>query len=128
MKEIKTHRNTKQREVILEALQGVKSHPTADELYNIVKTQLPKISLGTVYRNLEYLAHSGIIRTLEMGNQKRFDADISNHYHVRCTKCGKVSDVFIKPFDIIKDAQEESDYKVTGFNLEYYGQCSKCET
>ena len=58
-------RMTRQRAVILEELRKVKTHPTADELYSIVRERLPRISLGTVYRNLDFLADTGEIRRLE---------------------------------------------------------------
>jgi len=56
----KTQRNTRQRQVVLEELRKLTSHPTAAELYEITRARLPKISLGTVYRNLEVLAENGV--------------------------------------------------------------------
>ena len=67
-------RMTHQRRIILEELRNTRSHPTADEVYEIVRKRIPKISLGTVYRNLELLSESGVIQKLEIGGtQKRFD-------------------------------------------------------
>jgi len=78
-------RITRQRRVILEELQRTKSHPTADELYRKVRRRLPRISLGTVYRNLELLSRSGLIRKLEIGGGKmRFDGIVEPHYHIHC--------------------------------------------
>ena len=57
---------TRQRRVILEALRGTTSHPTADEVYEMVRRRLPRISLGTVYRNLEILSGEGLVAKLEM--------------------------------------------------------------
>ncbi|MDR2745258.1 MAG: transcriptional repressor, partial [Desulfovibrio sp.] len=75
---------TRQRSVILEELRKVDTHPTADELYTIVRVRLPHISLGTVYRNLEYLVAAGEIARLESaGTSMRFDGDVSGHQHVR---------------------------------------------
>ncbi|MCJ7604005.1 MAG: transcriptional repressor, partial [Desulfobulbaceae bacterium] len=69
-------RMTKQRQVILEELRKVKTHPTADDMYQMLRKKMPKISLGTVYRNLEILSESGIIQKLDVGGtQKRFDGD-----------------------------------------------------
>ena len=73
-------RNTPQRKVILEELQKAASHPTAAELYEIVRRRLPRISLGTVYRNLELLSESGLIRKLSMGSaEARFDGDLEDY-------------------------------------------------
>jgi Fur family ferric uptake transcriptional regulator len=60
-------RLTSQRQVILEELKKVTSHPTANEVYDMVRKRLPRIGLGTVYRNLDLLADKGIIRKLEFG-------------------------------------------------------------
>jgi Fur family ferric uptake transcriptional regulator len=60
-------RLTSQRQVILEELKKVKSHPTANEVYDMVRKRLPRIGLGTVYRNLDLLAERGIIKKLEVG-------------------------------------------------------------
>ena len=87
-------RMTRQRMVILEELKKVRTHPTADELYAMVRARLPRISLGTVYRNLDFLAETGEILKLEAaGSIRRFDGDIRPHQHIRCTNCGRVGDV-----------------------------------
>ena len=93
-------RITNQRDVILSELRAVKSHPTADELYTQVRRRLPRVSLATVYRNLEWLSEQGLAKKIEVGGrQKRFDGDISDHYHVRCQKCGRVADVEMDTLD-----------------------------
>ena len=74
-------RMTQQRQVILEELRNVNTHPSADEIYEMVRKRLPRISLGTVYRNLEILCASGEIQKLEAGGSiKRFDGNPRNHY------------------------------------------------
>lgn len=85
---------TIQRQTICEELCKLTSHPTADELYDIVKKRMPQISLGTVYRNLEQLAECGVILKLETaGRQKRFDGNPAPHHHIRCKVCGAVRDL-----------------------------------
>ena len=84
--------NTNQRRVILEELRSVTSHPTADELYSMIREKLPKISLGTVYRNLELLSSAGQIMKLELsGKQKRFDGRPDQHFHMRLPFCHLLS-------------------------------------
>ena len=91
---------TSQRQVILEEIRKVHSHPTADQVYEEVRKRLPRISLGTVYRNLDILSECGLIqRIAPVSNQMRFDGDTSSHYHVRCIHCGKVEDAPIEPVD-----------------------------
>jgi len=88
---------TKQRRVILDELRKLKSHPSADELYRRVRRFLPRISLGTVYRNLEVLSQQGVVQKVELGGpQRRYDGDATTHYHVRCVECGRVEDAPVK--------------------------------
>lgn len=119
-------RMTRQRRVIMEELQKVHCHPTADQVYELVRKRLPRISLATVYRNLDVLSESGAILKLEMGcSQRRYDGDISPHYHVRCVKCGKVGDVFAPPIRI-PDVGPVEDFSVEGHRVEFFGVCDDC--
>ena len=87
-------RASRQRDVVLEDLRSVTSHPTADEVYEMSRRRIPTISLGTVYRNLEALAEKGVIRRLSLaGAKRRYDGDISRHYHSRCPICERIFDL-----------------------------------
>lgn len=121
-------RMTQQRQVILEELSRVCSHPTADEIYGMVRKRLPKISLGTVYRNLELLAEAGRIRKLDVGGtQKRFDGRSEDHYHIRCVKCGRVDDIEIPTtIEVERAARDLSDYDIIGHCLLFSGICPAC--
>lgn len=121
-------RMTKQRQVILEELRKVKTHPTADDMYQILRKRMPKISLGTVYRNLEILSDTGVIQKLDVGGtQKRFDGDVSIHAHVRCVVCGRVGDIDVALVgDIEAEAQKVSDFQIIRHRLEFTGICPGC--
>ena len=123
-----TLRMTRQRKVILQELRNASSHLTADEVYDMVRRLLPKISLGTVYRNLELLSESGVIRKLEIGStRKLFDGRSENHYHVRCVRCGRVDDVPGMPIPAIENTfRDVSDYQITGYQLVLIGVCPAC--
>lgn len=123
-------RITRQRQIILEELRKVTSHPTADEVYEMVRKRLPNISLGTVYRNLETMFQAGIIQKLELGGtQKRFDGNTANHYHIRCTNCGRLDDIGSNPIPEIENAfRDVCDYHITGHQLVLTGLCPKCKT
>lgn len=120
-------RMTKQRRVILDELRKVKTHPTADEVYELVRRRLPRISMGTVYRNLDLLSESGVIRKLDIGPQRRFDGDTTEHYHVRCAGCGRVGDIHTGPIagldEFIKNGLE---FDIIGYRLEFMGICRSC--
>ncbi len=121
-------RLTSQRQVILEELKKVTSHPTANEVFDMVRKRLPRIGLGTVYRNLDLLAEKGIIRKLEVGGeQKRFDGDTSPHYHIRCVKCSRVEDIFIeRRRELEARAASCCDYKILDHHVQFSGICSSC--
>ena len=90
----KLRRNTPQRRVILHELCQMTSHPTAAQLYALVRQRLPRISLGTIYRNLEVLHEDGLIHKMEFaGTETRFDGNVDSHDHVRCTVCDRVDDI-----------------------------------
>ena len=113
MTDKRSRRNTRQRQVVLEELKNLGSHPTAAELYEIARRRLPKISLGTVYSNLELLAQLGVIRKLQTsGSVARFDGDRGRHYHVCCVRCGRVDDAQGLPTDPL-----EHEIKSLGFRV-----------
>ena len=122
-------RTTKQRTIILQKLREVTSHPTADEIYAMTREKLPRISLGTVYRNLELLTRQGQILCLENGgSQKRFDGNIMPHHHVRCTECGKIGDVQSNALSpSIKDAKAPG-FTLTGAEILFEGVCDRCKS
>lgn len=128
MEQLPGMRLTTQRQIILEELAKVTSHPTANEVYDMVRKRLPRIGLGTVYRNLELMADGGVILKLEVGGtQKRFDATTIPHYHIRCIECGRVDDVDIAVQEHINEtAEAASDYTVLGHHIEFSGTCSHC--
>jgi Fur family ferric uptake transcriptional regulator len=119
---------TRQRRLILSELQATAGHPTADDVYQAVREQLPRISLGTVYRNLEVLAECGAIRRIEGGPQRRYDADLDEHVHIRCRRCGRVDDVSVSEIPPAEDLlQDAGGYEVLGYRIEYDGTCPACQ-
>lgn len=124
----KKQRLTRQRKTILEELRKVTSHPTAEEIYQMVKVHLPNISLGTVYRNLDVLSLSGEIQKVDVdGNRLRFDGNPKKHYHIKCIKCGRVDDLHDMPeINITKAMRETTDWEITEHNLDFLGICPSC--
>ena len=98
-------------------------------VYEQVRRQLPRISLGTVYRNLESLAQQGVIVKIETtGGQKRFDYNVDPHPHFRCEACGKIEDI---PFGLetpILDREHPwvKERNITGSSMNFQGLCSDC--
>ena len=117
-----------QRKTILEVLKKTDTHPTADEIYDRVKQKLPRISLGTVYRNLEVLSELGEIQILELsGSLKRFDWDPNKHYHIRCTRCDRVENAPLAPMNQLENKLYQATvFEIVGHNLEFIGLCPEC--
>ncbi|MCK5515969.1 MAG: transcriptional repressor [Desulfobulbaceae bacterium] len=124
-----TLRMTHQRELILEELARSKKHPTADGLYERVKKRLPRISLATVYRNLEILSEAGMIRKLEIsGRQKRFDWQLDPHDHIYCVQCHSVDNIdFHQDCPIALPTEIHKGYIISGCRIEFFGICPKCQ-
>jgi Fe2+ or Zn2+ uptake regulation protein len=127
------YRMTHQRQVILEEVMKNLDHPTADEIYERVRRRLPRISMGTVYRNLDILASSGLISKLEPGlPQMRFDGKTKDHYHITCMRCGKIEDAYIEPLDDTIESLENTlghltKFGIFGHKLEFLGLCILCK-
>ena len=121
-------RMTRQRRVILEELRKVNTHPSADEVYEMVRKRLPRISLGTVYRNLDVLSETGEIKKLEPGSSlKRFDGNPSEHFHIRCIRCDRIADVpMANDFEIDLAEMTPIEYEILGHRLEFFGLCPYC--
>ena len=122
-------RKTEQRTVILDELRKCRNHPGADEVYARVRGRLPRISLATVYRNLELMASKGLIRRLDPGaGSRRFDPVVQTHGHFRCTACGRLEDL---PFALELPRPDRRspwvrERVIQGGQAEYYGLCPGC--
>ncbi len=118
-------RNTKQKEAILAAVNSIKTHPTADEIYSSLKQEHSKLSLGTVYRNLNTFSENGKIRKIPIpGFGDRFDFNITDHEHFSCSECGRVFDVHLST--PIEEIVSKDGIAISGYNLMLYGVCKEC--
>lgn len=121
---------SKQREEILNILKELYTHPTAEEIFVLVKKQNENISRGTVYRNLKFLEEKGEIIKISIGDgQERYDFSRDIHSHVVCKKCKKVFDIYYKfdNDDISKYIKEKTGLKFSSYNITIKGICSDCE-
>lgn len=128
MKMVK-HRLSKQRKIILNVLRSTKSHPTADWIYEQVKKEIPNISLGTIYRNLNLLNEMGEISVLDFGSSySRFDGNPEVHYHFKCKDCGNVYDLDL-PVDeeLNQKITDKTPFLVDSHRIEFYGLCPDCQ-
>lgn len=119
-----------QREIIYNILSGVKSHPTAQWIYDKSRKSIPNLSLGTVYRNLTKLKEDNRIIGFSVDNgTEHFDADTSMHAHFCCSKCRNITDIALSDSTFEKlenEVKNASDCTVDGTRLLFYGVCEKC--
>ena len=122
-------RNTIQRTLVLDAVNRLKSHATADEIYEAVVQTHPRISRATVYRNLNQLADDAEIQKLAMPDgPDRFDHILQRHYHAKCSRCGRVFDVEMDYMeDIIRLVKDAHGFAIDGHNLVFTGVCPSCQ-
>lgn len=114
---------------MLEAVNRLRFHPTAEEIYDDVIREHPHISKATVYRNLNQLAEDREIQKLAMADgPDRFDYRLQRHYHAKCSRCGRVFDVDMDYMDdIIRLVKDAHGFAIDGHNLVFTGICYRCQ-
>ena len=119
---------SRQRESIKKFLMTRTDHPTAEMIYENLRKEYPKISLGTVYRNLSLLSDIGEIQTISTGvGPDRFDGNAKPHYHFICKNCGQVMDLKMQGLEHINLlAQHEFPGIIEGHSVFFYGSCEEC--
>jgi Fe2+ or Zn2+ uptake regulation protein len=123
-------RLTDPRRVVLEVVRGTDAHPTAASVHRLVRRRLPRVSLGTVYRNLRLLVAEGLVNELP-GPHARFDGNLSDHHHFTCLTCGRIVDVagpMTEPHSraLCTRVAQRSGFSVTHHRIEFFGRCPAC--
>ncbi|HOX12999.1 MAG TPA: transcriptional repressor [Spirochaetia bacterium] len=123
----RSRKRSRQREEILAVLRSTKEHPTAAMLHTAARRRIPRLSLGTVYRNLDVLEEMGLVLHIRNGNaQDRFDGDVSPHYHFVCDACGAVLDMPLPYRPELDEAAAREGFRVRGHRLDFHGTCPAC--
>lgn len=120
---------SKQREMVLQALRENVVHPTAEYIYDIMSKTDNSVSLATLYRNLNQLSESGVIKKIEgLDNSAHYDHNTHEHYHCICTKCGKVYDI---PADVapnlVKNTEDMTGFIIQSHDVIFHGLCKDCK-
>ena len=125
---LKTSRLTSQKKIILDYLMSVKTHPTAEDVYTIVKRKLPQISMGTVYRVLKNLDEKNKAQTILSKKAAHFDADISPHTHFVCQECDRVFDIEDECYKCgTLEKKKTKVGKIKNYKIIFYGICKQCQ-
>ena len=122
-------RNTIQRQIILEVVKKMHTHPTVEEVYTQVHIIHPTISKATIYRNLRLLAERGEIRQVSLPDEAdRFDDRTGQHYHFKCKICGAISDVDVEYLAGVNEAvQQKYGFQVDEHDVVFKGICPLCK-
>lgn len=122
-------RFTEQRASVYRYLSGTDQHPTADEVFTAVRSEITDISLATVYKALETLVSCDLATKLTYGDgSARYDARTDEHCHARCLRCGAVRDVESSNIGgPLPEIRPRDGFRVEGYRLEVVGYCSACE-
>ena len=119
---------TGQRAAVFDYLSRVEHHPTAEEVFRHVRRKLPRISLATVYKNLEALVACGAITRLTYGDAAaRYDIRTDHHYHTRCLNCGGLWDLdAARGARLLEQIKPHPGFEVRDYRLELLGLCANC--
>ncbi|MBR4879067.1 MAG: transcriptional repressor [Clostridia bacterium] len=126
---MKLKRNTIQKKLIMDAVNSLCIHPTADEIYEYIVKDHPTISKGTVYRNLNTMCEEGSVYRVKVpGAPDRFDFTIDAHYHFVCEDCKRVFDV---DMDYMSELEEKvpnnMGFIIKSHELIFSGVCKNCQ-
>ena len=124
-----TQKQFRKRNAILHYLQATKAHPSAETVYAELKQQIPDLSMGTVYRNLNLFRQQGLASVVAtVQGVERFDANTEPHVHFICADCGTVTDLMEMeiPQAFSDRAAQLSGGKIDGCSLSFTGTCSHC--
>lgn len=117
---------------VLDVVQAFHSHPTAAQVYEVVRNKRPRIGIASIYRILHNLVEKGYINELRHSDECcRYDAHLERHDHAICTICGALLDVPIEvklPRDALQAAAEMAGIELSSHELRLYGRCSQCNT
>jgi Fe2+ or Zn2+ uptake regulation protein len=119
---------TAQRQCIFRAIEGDETHPSAERVYERVRTEMPNVSLKTVYQTLHDLADLGQISALDLGTgSARFDPNVeSDHHHVVCRSCGKVRDIDADFPELHVPDGAVAGFDVLSAEVIFRGLCDEC--
>ncbi len=118
-------RYSHQRETIKKVVYGTDSHPTAEWVFRKTKNFIPKISLGTVYRNLKVLAEMGQLSVINDDNISRYDWNTNSHNHLKCKQCDSLIDIQLVNDGLISNIKKQFKFDVDDVEITIIGTCSK---
>lgn len=121
-------RRTRQRRLVLEAVQASEDHPTAAQVYQRVRRRYPGIAYATIYNALRWWVEQGELREFTFGDDAaRYDRNRDRHDHAVCTKCGRLVDVNVRlPRKLFDDVRRRTGLEIASHHVQFLGLCPHC--
>jgi Fur family peroxide stress response transcriptional regulator len=115
-----------QRNIIHQSIKDVSCHPTAQEIFAMVRVEIPNISLGTIYRNLSQLLEHKLIREIQIDGISHYDGTITDHHHFHCTKCHSIQDCDIPDSELMNEVLQTYGGTIEKCEIIFSGICKSC--
>lgn len=121
-------RLTRCRKVVLELLRSTEAHPSAAEIYRLVRRRRPGVAYATIYNSLNWLEQNDFIRRVDFVEQAvRYDPVVERHDHLVCDRCGALKDVWLKlPAQMLGRAARGEGFHIERHRTEVFGLCGEC--
>ena len=120
---------TRKRERIHEFLRASEDHPTAAQTHKALLGELPQLSLGTVYRNLEVLVSQGVVEEVPSAGGTRYDGNPKPHHHFICERCGAIDDLhLVAPRSLAQKLRRARGRRAMRIKIDFFGLCEACES
>ena len=121
-------RYSHQRNIIYQSICAVKTHPNAHEVIKMVQPYIPKISSGTVYRNLSQLVKNKMIKEINVNGISHYDGNIHDHQHFNCTECKSIIDYTVDSNSLINQFKKLTTHEAKECQVIFSGICRACQS
>lgn len=121
-------RLTRYRRTVLEILRATENHPTAGEIFRMVRRRRPGVAYATIYNALNWLERKGMIARVDFAEEAaRYDPIIERHDHLVCTRCGALKDVRLEfSASALGHAIRRAGFRIERYRTELFGLCGAC--
>jgi len=121
-------RLTRYRSVVLEALRASENHPTAAEVFRLVRRRRPGVAYATIYNSLNWLEQKGFIVRVDFAEEAaRYDPIVERHDHLVCNRCGTLQDVSVElSARALGRATRGAGFRIEHYRTEFFGVCGHC--
>jgi Fur family transcriptional regulator, peroxide stress response regulator len=121
-------RLTRYRKAVLETLRSTHDHPTAADVFHLVRRRRPGVAYATIYNALNWLERGGLIARIKLADEAaRYDPIVERHDHLVCSSCGALKDVTLRlPSRVWAHVARGTRFRVDGYRTELFGLCARC--